>query len=220
MDDDLQTPPEEIPKLLERIKKGGDDLVYGQYESKRHQRWRNVGSALVSSFYRIVFRSRIRVTSFRIMRYELVQHVLSYDLNFTYLDGLLAWNTEKIGAVSVAHHARRQGRSGYSLAKLFFLAMNLFTNFSLLPLQLVSAAGLLLAMFGFLLGSYYLVLTFMGEVEVPGYASTIVSIFILGGTQLLALGVMGEYLGRLHLNVNRKPQYSVRTVIRAERNVE
>lgn len=216
MDDDLQNPPEEIPKLLKAVDEGGFDLVYGQYAGKKHERWRNLGSALVKSFYRLVFHSKITVTSFRVIRRELAQSILAYDLNFTFLDGLLAWNTQRIGTVEVEHHPRREGRGGYSLSKLAVLALNLFTNFSLLPLQLVSALGFLLALSGFSVGAYYLGLYALQSIAVPGYASTIVSVLVLGGAQLLALGIMGEYLGRLHLNVNRKPQYTARQVLSGE----
>lgn len=85
IDDDLQTPPEEIPRLLEQIECGDHDLVYGEYQCKRHEHWRNLGSTLVNCFYRIVFQSKISVTSFRVMQRRLVGQILSYDLNFTYL---------------------------------------------------------------------------------------------------------------------------------------
>ncbi len=212
MDDDLQNPPEEIGRLLQRIREGGFDLVYGVAKDRRHASWRNLGAAVVWRFYRRVFRNPITPTSFRVMRRQLVDSIQFYDLNFTYLDGLLAWCTKRIGAVDVEHHARAEGRSGYSLRKLLLLALNLYTNFSLLPLQMVSLLGFVTALSGFGIGLYYLLQYFAAHIEVPGYASTIIAILILGGAQLLALGVIGEYLGRLHLNVNRKPQYVVRTV--------
>ena len=212
MDDDLQNPPEEIGRMLERIREGGFDLVYGVAKDRQHASWRNLGAAVVWRFYRTVFRNPITPTSFRVMRRQLVQSIRFYDLNFTYLDGLLAWCTKRIGAVEVQHHARAEGRSGYSLRKLLLLALNLYTNFSLLPLQMVSLLGFATALSGFGAGLFYLVQYFAHHIDVPGYASTITAILILGGAQLLALGVIGEYLGRLHLNVNRKPQYVVRTV--------
>jgi polyisoprenyl-phosphate glycosyltransferase len=214
MDDDLQHPPEELPKLLAAIEAGGDDLVYGVPEDKRHAGWRNVGSHIVTKFYQLVFRTRVRPTALRVMRSKLVRATLSYDLNYTYIDGLLAWHTRRIGQVAVEHQPRAVGRSGYSPAKLLVLALNLFTNFSLLPLQTVSLAGMLAALGGLGLGFYYLVLSLFAQIAVPGYASTIVAILVLGGLQMLALGVLGEYVGRLHLNVNRKPQYTVRSVRR------
>lgn len=210
MDDDLQNPPEEIPKMLAHIKKHGLDLVYGCPNTRNHAAWRNVGSNIVWHFYRTVFRNPVTPTPFRIMRHQLAQSVMFYDLNFTYLDGLLAWCTSRIAGVEVEHHPRAQGSSGYSLGKLLSLALNLYTNFSLIPLQMVSALGFVTATSGFLVGIYYLFQYLASSIVVPGFASTIIAILILGGAQLLALGVIGEYLGRLHLNVNRKPQYVIR----------
>jgi undecaprenyl-phosphate 4-deoxy-4-formamido-L-arabinose transferase len=177
LDDDLQNPPEEIPRLVAAIE------------------------------------AKVQLTSFRIMRRELVDAILSYALNFTFIDGLLAWNTQRIGELAVEHRPRTSGRSGYSFGKLLVLAFNLFTNFSLLPLQAVSLLGFIASSGGLLLGAYYLFAYVTSAITVPGYASIITAILVLGGVQLLALGVMGEYIGRLHLNVNRKPQYTVRTVL-------
>ena len=212
MDDDLQNPPEEVPRMLAHLKQHDLDLVYGCPKTRNHAGWRNLGASIVWRFYRKVFRNPVTPTPFRIIRHQLAKSVLFYRLNFTYLDGLLAWCTTRIGGVEVAHHARAQGRSGYSLSKLVALALNLYTNFSLIPLQMVSALGFLTAVSGFLVGMYYLVQFMASNIEVPGFASTIIAILILGGVQLLALGVIGEYVGRLHLNVNRKPQYLVRRV--------
>lgn len=214
MDDDLQNPPEELPKMLDCIKDSELDLVYGCPDTRNHAGWRNLGSQIVWQFYRTVFRNPVTPTPFRVMRHQLVCSVLFYNLNFTYLDGLLAWCTSRIGAVKVEHHARAQGRSGYSLGKLLGLALNLYTNFSLVPLQIVSTVGFFTATSGLMAGLYYLIQYLLTNIAIPGYASLIIAILILGGVQLLALGVMGEYLGRLHLNVNRKPQYVVRQIQR------
>lgn len=213
MDDDLQNPPEEIPKLLSSIRKSGADLVYGVYRQKKHAAWRNVGSALVRRFYKMVLKVPIEPTSFRIIKSKLLKSILSYNKNFTYVDGLLTWNTQRIGAAEVEHHARLNGKSGYSISRLVVLALNLFTNFSLVPLQLVSVWGMFVAVVGLLFGGYFLVQSLLSNIAVSGYASTIVAIMVLGGTQLLALGIIGEYLGRIHLNVNRKPQYVERQIL-------
>jgi undecaprenyl-phosphate 4-deoxy-4-formamido-L-arabinose transferase len=218
LDDDLQNPPEELPRLLRAIEDGQSDLVYGAPQEKRHHPLRNAGSALVGWFYRLVFGMPVRISSYRIMRRELVEAILTYSLNYTFIDGLLAWNTQRIAQVPIEHHPRPAGRSGYSVARLLVLALNLFTNFSLLPLQVVSLLGLLAAVGGLSIGAYYLVLSLLGAITVPGYASTITTILILGGLQLMAIGIVGEYLGRLHLNVNRKPQYTVRCTLRPERH--
>lgn len=216
MDDDLQNPPEELPKLYSALKDSDKDLVYGRYLTKSHHSARNLGSTVVNMFYRRVFGSSITVVSFRAIRRPLVQAILTYDLNYTFVDGLLAWNTSRIGDVEVRHDPRRDGASGYTLWRLVVLALNLFTNFSIVPLQIVSLLGLLAAAGGLGTGAFYLVQYFANSISVPGYASTIIVILVMGGIQLLALGMMGEYLGRLHLNMNRKPQYTVRKLIGPE----
>lgn len=216
MDDDLQNPPEEIPVLYRALCESDADLVYGRYVTKNHAKFRNVGSSLVNAFYRHVFRTNLTVTSFRAMRRALVQSMLAYDLNYTFVDGLAAWNTTRITAVDVRHEPRREGRSGYTPWRLLLLALNLFTNFSILPLQVVSGMGFIAAACGLGTGVYYLLQYVRHSILVPGYASTIIVILVLGGVQLLALGMMGEYLGRLHLNVNRKPQYRERQIVRRD----
>mgnify|MGYP000377360721 CR=1 FL=1 len=213
MDDDLQNPPEEIPKLLSTIRKSGADLVYGIYKQKKHAAWRNVGSVLVRGFYKLVLKVSHEPTSFRIIKSKLLKSILSYNKNFTYVDGLLTWNTQRIGATEVEHHARLNGKSGYSISRLVVLSLNLFTNFSLIPLQLVSVWGMFVAVVGLMFGGYFLLQSLLSNIAVSGYASTIVAILVLGGTQLLGLGIIGEYLGRVHLNVNRKPQYVERQIL-------
>lgn len=215
MDDDLQHPPEEIPKLLDRIVADDLDLVYGCYDKKKHPLLKNAGSAVVNMFFRRVFRLPVTVTAFRVFRRELLEAILSYTRPFTFIDGLLAWNTRRVGTTTVEHHPRAIGKSGDSLAKMVTLALNLFTNFSLIPLQLVSLIGSFAAICGLLTGVYYLARHLTGSITTPGYASIIVSILVLGGLQLLGMGIIGEYLGRLHLNVNEKPQYRERHVLTA-----
>jgi undecaprenyl-phosphate 4-deoxy-4-formamido-L-arabinose transferase len=212
MDDDMQNPPEEIPKLLGAIQERDLDLVYGAYETKKHAALRNLSSWVVNAFYRTVFKTGVTVTSFRIMRRELLESIFYYSLNFTFIDGLLAWSTNRIGEVAVEHRPRAEGRSGYSFSKLLVLALNLFTNFSLLPLQVVTTCGFLSAAGGLALAAFYLIQYMLSNIVVPGYASIIVAVLVLGGVQLLSLGIIGEYLGRLHLNVNRKPQYVIRQI--------
>jgi glycosyltransferase involved in cell wall biosynthesis len=214
MDDDLQHPPEEVPKLLAAIQESNLDLVYGLYKEKKHNPLRNLASTTMGAFYRAVFSSPVKTSSFRVMTRELMESIFSYSLNFTFIDGLLAWNTQRIGEISIDHCASAIGRSSYSFRKLVILALNMFTNFSLIPLQVMSAVGALVAGGGFVAALYYLYQYLSTGIPVPGYASIIVSVLVLGGLQLLALGIMGEYIGRLHLNVNRKPQYSVREVRR------
>lgn len=212
MDDDLQHPPEELPKLLQALEDNDLDVVYGTYEQKRHSLYRNLGSSLLNWVFRRVFRIPFRFSSYRAIKRGIVDAVRDYNLNFTFIDGLLAWTTTRIGAVRVRHDSRELGRSGYRLSKLIMLALNLITNFSLAPLQIASLAGVIAALAGFGTGFAFLIAYFVGGIDVPGFASIITAVLMLGGMQLLALGTIGEYVGRLHLNFNRKPQFVIREV--------
>jgi undecaprenyl-phosphate 4-deoxy-4-formamido-L-arabinose transferase len=214
MDDDLQHPPEEIPKLWRALQESGLDVMYGRYSEKRHHAFRNIGSWTLNLVYRRIFGLAAHFSSFRLIRRELIDAAVSYQLNFTFIDGLLAWNTTRVGTVDIRHDARDEGRSGYSVGKLLLLALNLLTNFSLVPLQAASLLGFIAAGSGLVVGVTYLARALFGQIAVPGYASIITAVLFFGGVQLLALGIIGEYVGRLHLNVNRKPQFLEREVLR------
>ena len=216
MDDDLQHRPEDLPRLLDHLEAEGLDVVYGTHTQRWHSTFRNFGSWVVNQVFRRVFSLPFNFSSFRAVRRPVASSIIRYDLNYTFIDGLLAWTTTRIGDTTVVHEPRRTGESGYGFSTLLVLALNLATNFSLLPLQIASLVGLLTAMGGLAGGGVFVVLYFLGGIEVPGFASTITAVFVLGGIQLLALGTIGEYLGRLHINFNRKPQFLVREVVGAE----
>ena len=217
LDDDLQNPPEEIPKLFNEIQ-NGYDVVYGIYDTKKHTKFRNLGSNIIQFFYCKVFNINIRLTSFRIMKRETVQFLLSYERSFTFIDGIIAWYTKKIKNVIVRHQNRKIGDSGYSLKKLIILALNMITNFSLVPLQIASLTGLFFSFVGFIFGSFFLIKKMFFGIPVSGFASTIVAITIFSGVQLLTMGVLGEYVGRIHINVNKRPQYAIRDIVKSGKN--
>jgi len=215
MDDDLQNPPEEIVKLIDKIEEGYD-VVYGDYISKQHNGFRNLGSTAILKVYKFAFNLEGNATSFRILRRNVVEAILAYDMNYTFIDGLLAWYTRSIGHVSVNHARRSTSKSGYSMRKLLTLSLNLLTNFSLMPLQLATLLGISTSFFGFAMAFYFIMKKLIIGVEVTGYTSLIVVITFFSGLQLLALGMIGEYLGRVHLNINKKPQYAVREKLIAD----
>ncbi|MBU0743247.1 glycosyltransferase family 2 protein [bacterium] len=212
LDDDLQNPPEEIPKLLAKIEEGYD-VVYGVFEKKKHSLFRNFGSELVQWMYRKTFNTKGRLTSFRIIDRDIAKRLLEYGRSFTFIDGLISWNTSRIGNTVVEHHARASGRSGYSNRKLLILALNMATNFSIGPLQVATIVGILFSMFGFIFGFYILLKKILMDIPISGYTSTIVTVAFLSGVQLLTVGVLGEYIGRIHINVSNCPQYVVRDII-------
>jgi len=212
LDDDLQNPPEEIEKLYAAIQ-GGHDVVYGIFDAKQHTVFKNIGSELVQFIYRKTFNLRTRITSFRILKKHIAHRLLSYDRSFTFLDGLIAWFTTNIGNVTVEHHKRAVGNSGYSFRKLVTLALNMLTNFSIVPLQLASLFGISSALIGFSFGCYFLLKKIIFDIPVSGFTSLIVSITIFAGVQLLTVGMLGEYIGRIHINVSKRPQYAIREIV-------
>jgi len=215
IDDDLQIPPEEIPKLFKEIQTGYD-VVYGIYGAKQHSKFRNLGSELVQFIYRKTFNINVRITSFRIMKQDIVHRMLSYDKSFTYIDGLISWFTTSIGNVYVEHHQRKVGNSGYTLRQLIILALNMMTNFSIVPLQVASLIGLISAFAGFVFGIYFLSKKVFLDIPVSGFASTIVAITMFSGVQLLTVGIIGEYIGRIHINISKRPQYAIQDIIAPE----
>jgi polyisoprenyl-phosphate glycosyltransferase len=217
LDDDLQNPPEEIPKLFNEIQTG-HDVVYGIFDIKQHSKFRNLGSEFVQFVYRKTFNMNIRISSFRIIRREIIQRIMSYEKSFTYIDGLISWFTNNIGSVLVEHHQRQEGKSGYSLKKLMVLALNMVTNFSIVPLQIASLTGLVFALVGFGFGIYFLLKKALLGMSISGFASTIVSITIFSGVQLVTAGILGEYIGRIHINVNKRPQYAIRDIVNEGKN--
>ena len=215
LDDDLQNPPEEIPKLFKEIHTGYD-VVYGIFGSKQHSRFRNLGSALIQFVYRKTFNVDVRISSFRIMKRHIVHRILSYERSFTFIDGLISWFTASIGNVYVEHQERKIGSSGYSLHRLIVLALNMMTNFSIALVQVASLVGLTFAFTGFAFGIYFLCKKIFLGIPVSGFASTIVAITIFSGVQLLTLGILGEYIGRIHINVSKRPQYAIRNIVESK----
>lgn len=212
MDDDLQNPPEEIHKLIAKLDEGFD-LVYGTYLEKKHSRLRNLGSLFVQMLYKKTFGLKNTISPFRIISGQVIEKILSYDSNFVFLDGLLAWNTSRINTVYVQHQNRKDGKSGYTLRKLISLSVNMAANFSIIPLQLASLIGFLFSIIGFLMAVIFFIKKLVFDIPVTGYTSLIVAITIFAGIQLMTLGLIGEYIGRIHINVNKKPQFAIRNKI-------
>ena len=213
IDDDLQNPPEGLLTLWNEL--GDLDVLYGMPGGGKRHRWhRNMGSWLIQRYYRMIFKQDHGVSSARLMRRDIVEAILRFDNSFVYIDGLIAWYTSKVDSITIGHRDREHGKSGYTMGKMVRLATNLFTNFSLFPLQAVMTLGILCGLIAFGIGGYYLVDRLFFSNPIPGFTSTVVLVTFLAGIQLFALGVLGEYLGRLHINNNGKPMYHVRRTLR------
>jgi glycosyltransferase involved in cell wall biosynthesis len=215
MDDDLQNPPSEVLRLLEHAQQSGKEVVYTEYASKEHAGWRNLGSRFTNRVadWLLDKPKRLYLSSFRCMSAFVVEQITRYAGPFPYLDGLIMQVTQSLGHLEVQHLPRAYGRSNYNLRRLVRLWLNMFVNFSVMPLRLATVAGLAISACG-LAGTLWVVLEAMLEETPPGWASLSVAVLLLSGVQLVMLGLIGEYLGRLYLTANGKPQAVVKEVSR------
>lgn len=211
LDDDGQSPVDAIYALVDRLQDGAD-VVIGSYETKKHNIFRNLGS-LVNSLMTTWLLGKprnVQMTSFFAMRRFVANAVLSYEGPFPYLGGLLFRVTRNIVNVPVKHRARKEGGSGYTLNKLISLWLNGFTAFSVKPLRLASWAGFICAAMGFLYGFWTVVnKLFINPDALMGYSSLMSAILFIGGILMLILGLIGEYIGRIYICINKSPQYII-----------
>ena len=214
MDDDYQNPPSEVGKLLRTARLEGFDVVYSHYQTKQDSWYRNLGSRFNNSIASFLLSksSNLYLSSFRCMNRFLVKEVVKYEGPFPYVDGLILHCTSNIGSVETLHNERTEGRSGYTLKKLMQLWLNMFVNFSVMPLRVSSALGIALSVVGLFL-TLWITLEKFFVPDIPmGFPSLFVAVMIFSGVQLVILGVMGEYVGRLLLSVNSTAQYTIREI--------
>jgi len=220
LDDDLQNPVSEALKLLEYIRKSDHDVVYTYYDEKKHSVFRNLGSWLTNTIASFLLDKPrdLYLCSFRAMRRGMVDRVTRYTGPYPYIDGLILGATNRIGRLLVLHEERADGQSGYTLRRLLRLWSNMFFNFSIMPLRAASLIGVLLCGLGALLLTYAVVdRFFFSTTHSPtGWASIMAAISLFSGSQLLILGLLGEYVGRTFMTLAGKPQSLVRTVARHE----
>lgn len=216
MDDDLQNPPSEVAKLLAVAESEGRDVVYAVYERKEHAWWRNLGSRLTNLIadYVVEKPRKLYLSSFRCMTRLVADEVAKSRTPLPYIDGLIFQVTQNAGAVRVLHLGREQGRSGYTFRKLVRLWLSMLVNFSILPLRLMTLAGMITSALGFLAVIEVLLEHLLGG-NPTGWSSLMAAILLLSGTQLLLLGIMGEYVGRIYLGISEKPQSVVRATLRS-----
>ena len=211
MDDDCQNPPEEVMKLVAKVEEGFD-VVWSRYEQKKHSAFRNFGSKVNDKAATLLLSkpADLYLSSFKALNRFVIDEVTKYRGPYPYLDGLILRVTTNYATVLCAHVSREQGRSGYTLKKLVSLWLNMFTSFSILPLRLTSLAGVLVALAGVVLAVVFLVERLMNPGLQQGWASLIVTLLVVSGIQLIGIGMIGEYLGRLFLMDSGRPQFTVR----------
>jgi glycosyltransferase involved in cell wall biosynthesis len=215
LDDDGQNPPAEGVKMWRHATERNLDVVFGHYRTKQHSAWRNFGSWFTNRMtdWALDKPRGFYLSSFRCVSRLVAEAVSSHAGPFPYLDGLILQVTQRIGSVEVEHAKRTAGTSGYTFRRLIRLWMSAWINFSVLPLRIATVLGLILAVLGLvgLAGVAWLRFTHQGPAF--GWGSLMAALLIFSGTQLLILGVIGEYIGRMFISVNRRPQSVVREVI-------
>jgi len=219
LDDDGQTPADEVGKLLAKLEEGYD-VVYASYEDKQESGFRLLGSSVNRRMTEIMLGKpkELELNSYFAARRFIIEEMLRYEHCYPYVMGLVLRSTKRICNVPVQHRAREEGRSGYTLSKLLGLWMNGFTSFSVKPLRIATYTGAFMALLGFLYALVVVIRYFAVHLAPMGWTTTTVLILIVGGLNLLLLGLVGEYVGRVFMCVNATPQYVEREYIPAGRN--
>lgn len=217
MDDDLQHPPEEVWKILTKLSEGYD-VVYGTPEQEQHGLGRDLASLATKMTLRNLIGAEIagQVSAFRGFRRHVTVSFSEYRGSFVSIDVLLTWGTNRFAAVKVRHEMRKQGTSGYTFRKLVTHAMNMMTGFSTVPLQFASVVGFFFTLFGIAILAFVVARYFIAGYSVPGFPFLASTIAIFAGAQLFALGIIGEYLARMHFRMMDRPSYAIREVIGPE----
>jgi glycosyltransferase involved in cell wall biosynthesis len=204
IDDDFQNPPSEIIKLLETAQKSDFDVVYGQYDEKKHHQFRNFGSWIVNQVTTTLFQKPqdLYLSSFKLIKKDVVEEICKYKGPYPYIDGLIFNVTDNIGKVVVQHNNRQNGESNYSAKKLASLFLNIIFGYSLLPVRL----SLFL---GFLSTFVALILTILYLITGIDHPVGLIVLFV-GGVQLISIGIVGEYIGKTFLTQSNTPQYTLK----------
>jgi len=210
VDEDLQFPPEEIGKLIDRAKHDGADVVYGVPERRRHSWWRRLGSRVVMIIPRLVMKVRFDISSFRLIRGPIAAEVAGAQRHDIVIDVMISWITDRISAVHVQQLESTARKSSYTPFKLLQVLFNILYNYTVLPLRFSIMIGGLLSLISIVLAAYFIYVRITQDVGVPGFSALIVSVLFSTGVILLAIGMMSEYLAHTFLHVIRKPQFIVR----------
>ncbi|MBA4385133.1 MAG: glycosyltransferase [Anaerolinea sp.] len=211
LDDDLQHDPALIPVLLDKLNEG-NEVVYGAPATEKHGIWRDLASVITKATLSTVMnaKSARHVSAFRVFYTYLRDAFANYQGPSVSLDVLLTWGTSKFGYVDIPHRKREIGKSNYTFRKLIVHALNLLTGFSTIPLRLATGIGFLFLFFGLIILLYVLIRFLIQGGVVPGFTFLASVVVIFSGVQLFTLGIMGEYMARMHFRLMDKPTYTVK----------
>ena len=214
MDDDLQHSTDSLLKLIQfGIKeKNNFDVVYTYYDKMKHNFFRNFGRKFNDLMANLVLDKPkfLYLSSFKLVNRFLITEIIKYKSPFAYIDGIILGITNRIGRVKVEHDKRVYGKSGYTIKKLLQVWSSMFTGFSVIPLRLSLGLGWILSVLGFVVALITLVERIVDNTVPSGYATMIIIVTIFSGVILIALGLLGEYVGRIFISLNKKPQFTIR----------
>ena len=213
MDDDLQHSPYDIPKLVNQCK-NGFDVCYAKFKHKKQKWWKNLGSWFNGKVAEIIINKPkgIYLSPFEAINKDVVNEVIKYKGAYPYVQGLILRCTSNVTQRDVEHHNRFSGRSNFNFIRSLTVFLKLATSFSVVPLRIATFIGFISSVIGFLLIPYYLYLFFFTKEIIEGWTTLVVLILLLGGLVLLSLGIIGEYIGRMYLSINVKPQYVIKEI--------
>lgn len=217
LDDDGQNPPAEAARLWREAARTGLDVVFGHYKEKRHSIWRNLGSRFTNRMtdWALDKPHGFYLSSFRCVTRFVADQVIRYAGPYPYIDGLILQVTQRIGSIDVRHDARRAGQSTYTLRRLVSLWLSAWINFSVLPLRVATVLGLTLAAAGLAALVVVFILWLRQTGPEFGFGWIMSALLVFSGTQLVLLGLIGEYIGRMFITVNQRPQAVVREIVRS-----
>jgi glycosyltransferase involved in cell wall biosynthesis len=211
IDDDFQNPPSEIIKLIDKAEEGDFDVVYSQYETKKHNFFRNLGSSITNALISALLKKPkdLYLSSFKLLHHEVIKEIIKYRGPYPYIDGIIFQITDNIGKVNVEHHERKIGESNYTISKLFSLFMTAVLGYSIIPIRILNIVGILALLMSLMHSIFDINRIFK---TLPPYS------LFKDGIIILAISVIGEYLGKSFLILSEKPQYVVQRAYNANEN--
>lgn len=218
MDDDLQTHPSQLPKLIAKLDEGYD-IVYGRYPEKKHSWFRNLGSKFNNWTVRVLIGKPkdLKASSFWIARRFIIDSIIKYENPYAHLQGLFLRTTKNVGNVDIEHFERVEGNSNYTMKRLIKLWASC-TNFSIVPLRIATMLGCIFSSLGFIGASYIIINKIIYVNFASGWSSIMSAMLFFSGVNLLFIGLVGEYVGRIFISINKSPQYVIREFIKANNN--
>jgi polyisoprenyl-phosphate glycosyltransferase len=215
MDDDLQHSPYDIPNLYQCAKDSKVDVCFANFHHKKQSLWKNAGSWLNGKISEWLLNKPkgMYLSPFKVISKETINEIIKYDGPYPYLDGLLLSVTDNMMQIDIQHHSRFKGKSNFNLARSISVFLKHVTTFSSVPLRIASFVGFICSFSAFLLIPYYLYDYFYNNNIVPGWTTLAIIVLMLGGLILISLGIIGEYLGRAYLKINKRPQFTIKEII-------